>query len=421
MTQWSLAGRTIYIPQMSYGGIRCLSAAFQSIGLKAQLVADSDSETLELGGRYTSGDECLPERITLGDFLKITRLPDFEPAKTAFFMPTAGGPCRFGQYEALLRKVLKQLGLEEVMVFSPTSSNAYDDIGGQSFIRTGWRALVASDALQKLLLRTRPYEVSKGETDELYEDSLKRVCEVLSLQLSHKDRLRRLVATMAEVCQGFRHVPTRPDPQRPLIGVVGEIYCRHSFFSNDNLIRKVEEHGGEAWLSDLAEWVWYTISDERRNLRMAGRRFSKAMLGSYIRARIQRSDEHAVFHPLQEYLCGYEEPEDIGVLLGHSEPYLPFDGALGEMVLSVGKTIYLYEKGADGIIDISPFTCMNGIVCEAIYPHVSRDHEGIPIRNFYFDGTAMDLDRDIGIFIELARNYQRKKSKLKGRRTERSH
>ena len=102
------------------------------------------------------------------------------------------------------------------------------------------------------------------------------------------------------------------------------------------------------------------------------------------------------------------------MLLKACEPYLPFDGALGEMVLSVGKTVYLYEKGADGIIDISPFTCMNGIVGEAIYPRVSRENSGIPIRNFYFDGTQSDLERDIGIFLELARTYQRRKKRPRG-------
>ena len=68
--------------------------------------------------------------------------------------------------------------------------------------------------------------------------------------------------------------------------------------------------------------------------------------------------------------------------------------------------VYLAKKGADGIIDISPFTCMNGIVCEAIYPRLSRDLGGIPIRNFYFDGTQSDLDRDLGVYMELARSYQ---------------
>jgi predicted nucleotide-binding protein (sugar kinase/HSP70/actin superfamily) len=71
--------------------------------------------------------------------------------------------------------------------------------------------------------------------------------------------------------------------------------------------------------------------------------------------------------------------------------------------------VYFAHKGVDGVIDISPFTCMNGIVGEAIYPRVSRDNAGMPIRNFYFDGTQSDLDRDIGIFVELAKSYQRRK------------
>ena len=34
---------------------------------------------------------------------------------------------------------------------------------------------------------------------------------------------------------------------------------------------------------------------------------------------------------------------------------------------------------------------------------------GIPIRNFYFDGTQSDLDRDLGVYMELARSYQKRK------------
>ena len=105
---------------------------------------------------------------------------------------------------------------------------------------------------------------------------------------------------------------------------------------------------------------------------------------------------------------GYEEPP-IEEILELAWPYLPSGGALGEMVLSVGKAAYLAKHGADGIIDISPFTCMNGIVTEAVYPKLSKAYAGIPIRNFYFDGTQADLDRDLGIYMELARSYREKK------------
>jgi predicted nucleotide-binding protein (sugar kinase/HSP70/actin superfamily) len=80
------------------------------------------------------------------------------------------------------------------------------------------------------------------------------------------------------------------------------------------------------------------------------------------------------------------------------------------MVTNLGRSAYLALHGVDGIVDISPFTCMNGVVSEAIYPKLSRDYCGIPIRNFYFDGQESDLDRDIGIYLELARSYRERKS-----------
>ena len=44
---------------------------------------------------------------------------------------------------------------------------------------------------------------------------------------------------------------------------------------------------------------------------------------------------------------------------------------------------------------------------------VQRELDGLPIRVFYFDGTQGDLERDVGIFIELARTYQRRKTKTR--------
>ncbi|MFN7995975.1 MAG: hypothetical protein U0Q18_20355 [Bryobacteraceae bacterium] len=37
---------------------------------------------------------------------------------------------------------------------------------------------------------------------------------------------------------------------------------------------------------------------------------------------------------------------------------------------------------------------------------MTRDLDGLPIRNFYFYGTQSDLHRDLGVYPELARGYQ---------------
>lgn len=410
----TLQGRRLYLPQMAYEGAKLLAAAMRSVGIDAAISPFSDAETLELGAKYTSGDECYPEKVTLGDFLKVTQQPDFDPGKVAFFMPSAGGPCRFGQYAGFAEMVMQELGYEDVLVLSPSSTNSYDEVGenARELIRTAWRAVVSGDILRNLLFRTRPYEINKGDTEEVYENSIDEICAILEKPgLSHKMKMQKLIEAFKVIKARFRIIPAKYDPEFPLIGVLGEIFCRHNAFSNENIIKVIEKFGAEAWLAGIAEWIWYTNYDQLANLRKNGKRFSTAMLIAKIKNYIQRKDEHTLVNVFHEDFKGYEEAEDIKIILENGVPYLPYYGCMGEMVLSVGGAIYLYGKGADGIADISPFTCMNGITSEAVFPHVSRDHESLPIRTFYFDGTQTDLERDVGIFIELARNYKRKKTK----------
>lgn len=407
-----LTGRTVYIPPMSTGGARAVAAVFTSFGIPARPTPPSDGRTLAIGSRYTSGDECYPEKITIGDFLRLFE-DGADPRTVAFFMPTTEGPCRFGQYSQLLRKVLNENGYGEALILSPSSADSYGDLGSNptAMMRSAWRAFVASDLLRKLLLRTRPYEKAPGASDQAYQESLNDLCGVLARTgIPMKAQRSELVAALSRSRERFEKIPRKDEDGILLVGVVGEIYCRLNAFSNEDVIRKLEAQGAEAWLSDISEWLWYTNSERRRKLRLADRRFSRDMASAKLKAHFMRRDEQALIAPLQGYLRGREEPE-MKELLACGQPYLPQDGAMGEMVLSIGKAVYLHGKGVVGILDISPFTCMNGIASEAIYPLVSKHCGGLPIRNFYFDGTQGDRERDIGIFLELCRNYRQKKQR----------
>jgi len=408
----SLIGRTLYVPRMSIDGASAFAAAFRAVGIDARLVPPADQYTNNLARQYTIGEECYPQIITLGSFLKIIEQDSFDPQKTAFIMPTTGGPCRFGQYNQLLEKILADKGLEDVMVISPSSNSGYEDIGDKAdnLFRFGWWAVVCSDILRKLLHQTRPYEINVGETDQIHQQSTDLICAVMENQDQAMARKRNeLIEALESIAARFADVTADYDSRKPLIGVVGEIYCRLDGFSNAELIRRVEKFGGEVWLASVAEWVWYSNFYQQNELRLKGETLSIEMLGTVIRSRFQQYDEHKFFAPLRQRFKGYEEPKKINTILEHARPYLPYSGVIGEMVLNVGGAIFLHQKGADGIIDISPFTCMNGIVSEAVYPAVSADYDKIPIKNFYFDETEAEYDRDIEIFIELARSYQRRK------------
>jgi predicted nucleotide-binding protein (sugar kinase/HSP70/actin superfamily) len=202
---------------------------------------------------------------------------------------------------------------------------------------------------------------------------------------------------------------TRRDREQPLIGIVGEIFCRLNTFSNENLIGSLETIRRR---SLALRYRRMGLVHQLRGVPQAQAREPACgpwkRLGSWVRQRVQKRDEDRLVAVFKDDFAGREEP-DIYEVLECARPYLPREGAFGEMVLNVGKAVYLAKKGAAGIIDISPFTCMNGIVCEAIYPQLSRDLGGIPIRNFYFDGTQSDLDRDLGVYMELARSYRKRR------------
>jgi len=402
----------LFIPRMSYSAARTMSAAFQSIGIQAQPSPASDARTLELGAKYLTGDECLPEKVTLGNFLKVIDDDRFHPDHFAFLMPTAGGPCRFGQYQPLFRKILRDMGYANAQIFSPTSSNSYEGFSEKAtqLLRTGWDAVLAADILRKFHLQIRPYELEKGSANEIFHQSLNEICDAIATpDLPAMKKLTTIRNALIRAKKRYLRLAVDFSKPRPLIGIVGEIYCRLDEFSNDYLVNKIEEYGGEVWMSDIAEWTWYTNDEQRWRIIRKGKRFSWEMLKARLKFFVQHYDERFLLQPFKKEFYGYEEPAHVREVLNFSRPYLPQEGALGEMVLNVGKSIYLYHKGADGIIDISPFSCMNGIVCEVVYPRVSQEHEHFPIRIFYFDGIQSDLDRDVGIFMELVKNYQQKK------------
>ena len=407
MSSSILSGRTIFIPRMPTAHSRLTAAAFNGFGLPAQVTPLSNERTIQLGLAHSAGDECYPEIITLGDFLRVLVDEGRDPSTVAFFMPTSTGPCRFGQYAEYLRSVLKKLQFDGAVVVSTTSSNSYDGIGiGSSvLVRRVWRGFVAGDLLTRILLKTRPYEAILGTADGAYESGIETVCSVLE-DSKRADSMPALLAALEAAVGALRQVRTRAE-SRPLIGVVGEIFCRNNVFSNMDLIRVLERYGAECWISSLSEWIHYVGSEEERDLVRRGKALTIERLKANLKHRIQHSDQARIEARFLHDIAGRDEPHNIDEFILPAERYLPRDGSLGEMTLSVSRTLYLWSHGAHGVVDISPFTCMNAIVAEAIYPKISRDLGGFPIRTFYFDGTQGNLDRDVGVFLELARTYQK--------------
>jgi predicted nucleotide-binding protein (sugar kinase/HSP70/actin superfamily) len=393
--QPSLKSRVAYIPPMSDHAY-VLAAAFERCSVEAEVLPSSDRESVEVGMKYVSGKECFPCVVTTGDMMKKALSTGFDPSRSAFFMPSGSGPCRFGQYNVFHRRVLESVGLADVPVFSPNQdAGLYDSLGSVSddFVLTAWEGVVAMDLLTKCLHEARPYEQQKGSADELYKHHLARIVKSL------RGENGRLEDALKIVRKDFEALPKTVE-EKPRIGIIGEIYVRSNRFSNQDLVRKVEDLGGEASLATFGEWIFYLNSMSiRRSIK--GGEFVAAAKDALKRL-FQIRIEKRYSGPFKKYLRTLHEPST-RQLLSHSAPYIP-DTFEGEAVVSVGKSVDLAYQGASGIINAIPFGCMPGTIVAGVMHAVKRQYD-MPFITVPYDGTESSTNgMQLEAFMDQAKS-----------------
>lgn len=386
-----LKTRTFYLPRMSdhvYG----IQAAFSACGIPAEVLPQSDRDSVDLGRKYVSGKECYPYLVTAGDMLKRALASDFDPAASAFFMPSGAGPCRFGQYNVSHRLILDSIGMDSVPIFAPDQDIAfYQYLGslGSSFSKHAWKGVVAYELLTKCVHETRPYETSCGDTDALYQHYHSALFNALAGGNGAVDPL------LERMKHDFARIP-RSVQRKPIIGLIGEIFVRSHSFSNEELVRKIESLGGEVWLAPIGEWIAYvnTVSFRKALIK----KDFPAIIELFTQRFVQRRIEHRMTHRFESLLKTAREPHT-EELFEKAAPYIHHSFE-GETILSIGKAVDLIQKGAAGIINAMPFGCMPGTIVSAIMKGVVRDH-GIPSISIPFDGTeSPTLDLQVEAFME---------------------
>ncbi|MFH1032091.1 MAG: acyl-CoA dehydratase activase, partial [Chloroflexota bacterium] len=353
--------------------VEAIGAALEAYGGRVIMLPESDERSIFYSNQVTSGTECLPYRLTLGDSLKFLHENPDRVKDVEILMAGSYGPCRLGKYALEQSRVLKEAGFD-VPMLTTVSNNAYGDIIGPEFQRVVMRGIFAIDCLEKLLWRTRPYEKERGLADKLFDEYLKRIT----------DRIRNkkdLSDVLEQASTAFRSAIDPSLPRRPRVGINGEIYLRSNRFSNNNLVKVCETAGLEVIVSPVGEWIKY-ISYRYLEDTIRFRRARK-LLSSYIKYRIVDNEERRVTKRIDGMLDGGEP--SIKEILSKTSQYLsPRCGS--EAVLSIGVGVeWLENPGFAGVISVMPHGCMPGGIVAAMAEKLSQDHHK-PWISLTYDG-----------------------------------
>ena len=377
--------RKVYIPYMDDHGM-VLSAAMRYNGLQAEALPMADEKTVEIGRRYTTGKECYPCIITTGDIVKKALSGDFDPESSSFFMPSANGPCRFGQYSGFHRQVLDDLGLKDVPMVVLDQTTQYEgnlSSLGNGFRQLGWQALILTDYIKKLLLKTRPYETNKGDSDAAYAECLKRLIRTIELNGT--------VGKCGEYAvKRFLSVPVNRTMQKPLIGFVGEIFVRSNPFTNNSIIRHIEDLGGEAVMPAMQEWIEYTDWERRKDLYRDGS--FRAFLKELLARSVQQKHVRKICRPFKSSVTHFFREISTEKIMQLCSEYLN-ENIRGEATLSIGRAVEYARHGFSGVVNLIPFNCMPGTIVNTLLWRFSGDYPRLPVLKMIYDGNKQSSDQ----------------------------
>ncbi len=395
----------VYIPYMDD---HCLmmQGVLRSNGVDAEALPMSDHKSLELGRKFTSGKECYPCILTTGDIVRKTLEDDFNPETASFFMAQANGPCRFGQYHKFHRMVLDDLGYENIpMVVMDQTEDFVDHVEsfGADFYRKCWELVLIVDFMQKILRERRPYEVHAGDMDKVYQQGLQELAGVAEKGGNYYKKAE-------DIRRRFDSVEIDRSQQRPVIGVVGEIYVRSNPFANNFLVRRLEKYGAQVILPPFQEWLNYIAWDRRdatwQNAKVFA--FAKEWLTEFS-ARWMEGKIAKIFNGAIEKM---HREEPIADVIQKGSYYLD-PSIKGEAVLSLGRSVEYAEHGFNGVVNVSPFGCMPGAMVNSLIEKFRGEHQ-IPVIKMDFDGLQQaSEDTALEAFVHQAREHMQKEKPLK--------
>ncbi|MGN1125304.1 MAG: hypothetical protein ACI4SM_03860, partial [Candidatus Gastranaerophilaceae bacterium] len=223
------------------------------------------------------------------------------------------------------------------------------------------KMVFALDDLETLHSYYRAREVKVGEAEKHYKKCLEMYKNVQSTRELKKIK-KAVKKEMAK---------TEIDKKREILNVdiTGEIYLVGDPFSNQYIERELGKMGVQT----------------RRSLTVS------SFLKDAIIPKIFRKGETHLQRAVRM-----------------AKPYLMRDIG-GDSLECVSDVAYADEKGKDGIIHVSPFTCMPEIMSQNIFPNM-REHHNIPILTLVMDeqsGKAGYITR-LEAFVDLMRRKKRK-------------
>jgi predicted nucleotide-binding protein (sugar kinase/HSP70/actin superfamily) len=373
--------------EILFGGLNwraesVVQAVFENLGYRARPLPPATKDDLMLGRELADIGQCCPTSFTTGNLANFLRSeadrigPDAVAENYVYLTAGACGACRFGQYRQSYELALRGIGLESFRMFLLAQDELdQGEIHGGGLelnmpltIGALW-AVLCTDVLQSLEYQTRPYEVTKGQTDAVVREAVDFLSEKFRCRPHRGKKLGALawhlttgyfVDALREVFDEFKAIEVDRLQPKPIVKITGEFYVQTVEGSPSyDMHSWLQKEGAEVYPAAIAIWFDYLF------------RVRAQAIEDYVGIRRDVRFKLAAIKGLQRlYRWSYNRLRGALGGLPHPMPYqtelrrlaAPYyhhrlQGGEGDML--IGKALWAHmNKKAHMICELSPYGCL---------------------------------------------------------------
>jgi predicted nucleotide-binding protein (sugar kinase/HSP70/actin superfamily) len=415
---------TILLGGMTWKHDSLFRSVFEGCGYRCEMLPVPDVPAFQIGKEFGNNGQCNPTYFTVGCLVqylqglqKTGMRPEDIVDRYVFFTAGSCGPCRFGMYEAEYRFALENAGFRGFRVLLFQQDDGIKAASGEAGLRFTvdfgmgmLNAMNLGDTINDIVYQIRPYEVTRGATDQAFEDAVGTLCTTLRERppfeimersphwaqgyLGRHEKFMKFWNSWGKVYENLYGKPyvdaleqcrARIDAVevdrtrvKPLVKITGEFWASLTEGDgNFNMFHFLEREGAQVMVEPVATWVAYLLCQAKaKTLKNKEVKLHHARLPWYAFGRKMKLDLSCearilgftvgeimwsyFYHRVGRKLGGLAHRlVDQRELARLAEPFYNRFARGGEGHLEVGKNVYYtVHHRCHMVLALKPFGCM---------------------------------------------------------------
>lgn len=240
----SLKGKTLLMPNWDPLVLPLLAAILKYIGIDARVLEES-AQLISESMKMNTG-QCIPVNAITHEYAQYIRKYNLKPEDTVLWMMKSSWACNIPMYPPFIKSLLEKESAEMSRTGVYIGELTMVEISPIVTIKA-YFAYMFGGNLKRIGCMLRPYELIKGQTDQVLHKCIDIFKQAFGGKLSFMDAVKQVVVKL----DGIEYLKI----DRPKVAIFGDLYVRDNEVMNQDLIHFIEEAGGEAIITPYNEYA----------------------------------------------------------------------------------------------------------------------------------------------------------------------